>query len=65
MLCFSVAQSPKSMSLQRLLQNGLCSLLSSQTTGVSQVGQLTVLGVFIFRAEFQVFLMQAGYSLGQ
>jgi hypothetical protein len=42
MACFSAAQAPRSISLQRSLQNGRQGDFSDHSTGRSQVGQGTV-----------------------
>jgi len=42
MACFSEAQSPKSINLQRSQQKGLNVEQASQVTGFEQVGHLTV-----------------------
>ena len=67
MVFFSAAHSPKSISLQRLQQNGLNKLSSVHGTNLAQVGQLTTFfcvierlpnqGIFdvVFLFAFQLF----------
>ena len=43
--CFSVIQAPRSMSLQRSLQNGRNGEASDHSTGRWQVGQLTTVAM--------------------
>jgi len=50
MLCRSLAQSPKSISLQRCEQNGRQGLASVQGTRFMQVGQLTC-SVRVFKGD--------------